>query len=350
MQNKKKYVVYGAGETGKQVVDTLIECGQEIIAIFDKNPKSDHYQNIRIFELSEWSKKNDSSKIACVMAIHNHYIDPLPIYLNLSASGFCEVLNMVEFSKQFNFPDKYWLSSKFDYGSQTQRIQKLLPILSDNKSKIILNGVWEYWTTGKMQSCPNPSLDDEYTPKDIPRYTKNLRLIDCGASNGSTMTRLTKAGYELEAVMAFEPDPDNFQKLARKERKFNLTPLPLGVWSSEMQMRFSPNIKNPLASVLDSNGTSLIQCVSLDKVAIDFKPNIIKFDIEGAELDALHGAEDLIKKYHPNLCISLYHKPSDPLNIIDLLTSYEINYDFYIRCHEYNSYGLVLYCINTNLT
>lgn len=47
--------------------------------------------------------------------------------------------------------------------------------------------------------------------------------------------------------------------------------------------------------------------------------------VEGAELDALNGATNLICKYHPRLAISIYYKPEDiftiPTKIIDLATT-----------------------------
>ena len=83
---------------------------------------------------------------------------------------------------------------------------------------------------------------------------------------------------------------------------------------------------------------------------INFNPNLVKVDIEGSELEVLHGAKKLIHKYRPNLCISVYHRPGDPLDILDLLASWNLGYQFYLRCHEYNAYGLVLYCVSQNVS
>ena len=350
MQKNNTYVIYGAGETGKQVADLLVEKNQKVIAIFDRNPKNSEYHGINIVKLDEWESPVNLADLLCIMSFHNHYIDPKPIYADLKQTGFGKVWNMVEFSKEWAFPNKYWLSSSFSYQSRVAQLGHLLPLLADEHSKCILSDTWEYWRTGAMEYCPEPSLYDEYVPVDVPRYPQTVRLIDCGSSNGSTLTRLSKAGYHLDEVMAFEPDLTNFQKLLAKTGDFNLIPLPLGLWSSEIQLSFSANSNNSLASGLDADGPKLIQCVSLDSIAINFNPNLIKFDIEGSELEVLHGAKKLIHKYEPNLCISVYHRPGDPLDILDLLVSWKLGYQFYLRCHEYNSYGLVLYCISGNVS
>ena len=350
MKQNNIYVIYSAGETGQQVADLLLEKKQTVIAIFDRNPKESEYRGIKIIKLDEWVYLTGLENVICVLAIHNHYIDPKPIYKNLKQFGFSEVWNMVEFSKVWPFPNKYWLSSSFSYESRFTQLKCLLPLLADDLSKSILTGTWEYWQKGALEYCPEPSLYDEYVPADVPRYPETLRLIDCGASNGSTLARLTKADYRIDAAMAFEPDPINFKKLVTKSEVFNLIPLPLGLWSSDIQLGFSANSHNSLASGLDAGGSSLIQCVSLDSVAINFNPNLIKFDIEGSELEVLHGAQKLIHKCRPNLCISVYHRPGDPLDILDLLASWKLGYQFYLRCHEYNTYGLILYCISENVS
>lgn len=350
MNQKNSYVIYGAGETGKQVADLLLEQNQSVIAIFDRNPKESKYRDINILKLDKWERLVNLENLICVLAIHNHYIDPKPIYAHLKQFGFGKVWNMVEFSKAWSFPEKYWLSSSFSYESRLAQLECLLPLLADDLSRSILASIWEYWQKGDLERCPEPSLNDEYVPADVPRYPEKLRLIDCGASNGSTLTKLTKADYHIDAAMAFEPDPRNFKKLAKKTEDFNLIPLPLGLWSSDTQLSFIVNSQNSLASGLDAGGSTLIQCVSLDSVAINFNPNLIKFDIEGSELEVLHGAKKLIHKYRPNLCVSVYHRPGDPLDILELLASWKLGYQFYFRCHEYHCYGLVLYCISENVT
>ena len=44
--------------------------------------------------------------------------------------------------------------------------------------------------------------------------------------------------------------------------------------------------------------------------------DIIKLDVEGAEIDAINGAEGTIRTYKPDLQISLYHRPEDMFSII----------------------------------
>ena len=65
----------------------------------------------------------------------------------------------------------------------------------------------------------------------------------------------------------------------------------------------------------------------------DIQENVtfIKMDVEGAECEALRGAERQIRANKPKLAISLYHKTTDLLEIPKIIRSYIPEYKFYIR-------------------
>ena len=53
-------------------------------------------------------------------------------------------------------------------------------------------------------------------------------------------------------------------------------------------------------------------------------------DIEGAELNALKGAEETIRAFRPKLAISAYDKDNDLFDLADYLNSLAIGYRFYL--------------------
>jgi FkbM family methyltransferase len=63
---------------------------------------------------------------------------------------------------------------------------------------------------------------------------------------------------------------------------------------------------------------------SIDKI------NFIKMDIEGAELSALEGARETIKKYRPKLAIAIYHSLNDVFNIPKWILDLDLDYEIYI--------------------
>ena len=58
----------------------------------------------------------------------------------------------------------------------------------------------------------------------------------------------------------------------------------------------------------DAIGTVAIEMVALDDLVFNQKlppPNFVKIDVEGAELDVLHGMERILKTYHPPLLFEI---------------------------------------------
>ena len=68
-------------------------------------------------------------------------------------------------------------------------------------------------------------------------------------------------------------------------------------------------------------------------------------DIEGTEMEALKGAEYIIKKYKPKLAISIYHKPEDIVEIPKYILNINPDYKLYLRHYSDNAGETVLYAI-----
>ena len=68
-------------------------------------------------------------------------------------------------------------------------------------------------------------------------------------------------------------------------------------------------------------------------------------DIEGSELKAIIGAREIIKKFHPTLAISVYHKPEDIVEIPQLIMDINPNYKFSLRHYSIGDFDTVLYAI-----
>ncbi len=68
-------------------------------------------------------------------------------------------------------------------------------------------------------------------------------------------------------------------------------------------------------------------------------------DLEGSELVALEGAINTIIKNKPKLAISIYHKPSDLINIYQHIKHLNLGYKFYFRIHTPVGSDAVLYAI-----
>lgn len=73
------------------------------------------------------------------------------------------------------------------------------------------------------------------------------------------------------------------------------------------------------------------------------KIDFIKMDIEGAEYEALIGAEKTIRKYKPKLAISLYHSLNDFAKIPKWIDDLNLGYNLYMDHYTIHTDETVLY-------
>lgn len=343
-------VIYGAGNTGREIAHFLTEKGIKIYAFIDAAAQKDQYcSGLPVFTLDQWLRNNSPTGYQCLVAIHNRDIFMPPLIDKLRSLRFRNVLTMIDFTNAF--PDdqtfRFWLAPISYYSEQQTNIDNLFSILAEEDSQYLAEMIIRFRVIGDYKLLPRPSFDDQYFPKKLARWREPLRFVDCGAYDGDTLQAIVNAGYNLEAAIAFEPDPDNYQKLINSFPQFNIINLPCGVSSQTHAQKFSTGAGE--SSRISNTGVGIIQCVALDHAIPSFAPNLIKMDIEGSEVDALMGAEKIINRYRPNLAISTYHLPGHLWEVPLLIHNWNLGYRFYLRSHAYNSFDIVLYAVQEKL-
>jgi len=174
-------------------------------------------------------------------------------------------------------------------------------------------------------------------------------VIDCGANIGvASLLFAQKAGKEGK-VIAIEPEQKNYEVL-EKVSKLNegkvapIIPLKVAVYKEDCRLNLffstraaantlykDEDIAEGIIMTNLTGATQRVEALKIDTIVervglerVDF----IKMDIEGAEVDALLGAEETIKGFKPKLAICTYHRPTDPVEIRKILLKYNPNYKF----------------------
>jgi len=184
-------------------------------------------------------------------------------------------------------------------------------------------------------------------PQIISLRSENELFIDCGALDGGSIKDFVEfTGGKYNKIYSFEPIPDQYEKTLQNLKNANIQKVELiqkGVWSHEAVFNF---IDAKGGSRIGNNGTIPAQVVSIDKVIPEHeKVTFIKMDIEGAEFEALRGAENTIRRCKPILAICIYHKPHDIIEIPTLISYFYPEYKFYIRHHLPFHWETVLYAL-----
>lgn len=341
--------LYGAGSVGRDVLELLIGLGYNISYILDtKAARLASIDGVPVLHPDDPAiPKIERDRTPVVVSIFNAYVPMPALHRQLVDIGWRHVVTFLDFFQHFatELGDRYWLTDLRFYEHRRQEYEGAYALWADEKSRDLYSQILRFRFTGDYTALPLPDETGQYFPDDLPPWSYPLRLIDCGAFDGDTLRQAVSLGHELEAVAAFEPDPANYGRLTSNSSDVakEITLWPCGVSSHTGQFRFAAGHGG--GSAISQSGGALVQCVALDDALPTFQPNLIKMDIEGAEVAALLGARAIITRNRPGLAICLYHKPQHLWQIPLLIRDWNLNYRLYLRIHRYNGFDLVMYAI-----
>lgn len=349
--NKNKFILYGAGGGGKlffnffcKKYNLFPEC------ILDKNKCSDSetFEKVPIYLFNEIQEKVNKNFVIILTVSRKEYQKEILgslkekkfkniIILPDKFWGYLVYKNIMEFGicwkNYIQFPD-FYIKNK-------EKILRVLEILSDEKSLEIYYKCVKSFLFLKEEKVPFDSEERQYFPKDI-KFNKGYSVfIDCGAYIGDTVQQLNKYYGKIKTLICFEPNIESYNKLQAYLQKNpdniadKILILPCAVYNKEMVFSFK---KAEGRSSITKNGKDVIFSVVLDKVLLKLEPTFIKMDIEGSELEALKGAEKIIKRYKPDLAICVYHHPAHFWEIPLYLYMLENRYKFYLRKYAPQSF------------
>jgi FkbM family methyltransferase len=159
-------------------------------------------------------------------------------------------------------------------------------------------------------------------------------VIDCGAHIGGFTRTALLAGAIL--VIAVEPERANIIAFRRNFpealKNGRVILVEKGVWDKKGSLALHLSTVGDSHSVAISQNSGKDQSIELttiDDLAGQLKlPRVdfIKFDIEGAEHNALLGAKQVLSRWRPRLAVSSYHKKGDPLDICSIVWSIQPSY------------------------
>ncbi len=169
-------------------------------------------------------------------------------------------------------------------------------------------------------------------------------ILDCGACWGDTSLWFADQIGSSGKVFSFEFIPSNLEIYHANlemnpelSKCIELIQQPVGEFSGKVISCADNGAASTFKIDLeeDLNGPIIeAETVSIDDWVENRNPekvDFIKMDIEGAELDALYGAQETLKRFRPRLGIALYHHPEDIYQIPKFIKSLDLGYQFYLK-------------------
>lgn len=207
---------------------------------------------------------------------------------------------------------------------------------------------WRFLLDYDALTTPRPT-EETYFPDDLIVPSPDEVFVDCGAFNGDSIEAfLVKRSGRFERIVGVEPDEVNGRELDRKIADWTqagVGPIhrqPVAVGSKRGTLRFETT---GTAGSRVGVGVEQVNVAPLDEILEGIAPTYIKFDVEGAEHDALVGGRKTIAANAPVLAVCLYHRPEDIWDLPLLVRSIRPDYRLYCRRYSDERWEQVLYAV-----
>lgn len=180
-------------------------------------------------------------------------------------------------------------------------------------------------------------LDQQSQREPFIRIQSGDNVVDGGAWVGDTTWYFALKNHPHGKVWAFEPNTQHCSTIQHVARAMGWTDRiivePFGLSAASGTRRWKSSHEwNGSGSYVDADGDSNVSVKSLDDYLLDsgVRVNVIKLDVEGSEMAALQGAEQIIRRDNPKLWVCVYHTPAHlhevPLFIHHLAPNYRITF------------------------
>lgn len=237
------------------------------------------------------------------------------------------------------------------YRNREEDIRYVLSRLGSSASQDRYRDAVAYYATGNMKYLLRHSPESgRYFPHAKRFMHGEVRIVDVGAYSGDTAKALLVGYGKLAArveIDAFEPDPDNYARLAKTAAKLA---------SGQVEIRthrtcaYDRNGQVPFRygagpeCRVDGGSDGMVSCVRLeDRIRTGLPASFLKVRTGGSELAVLAGANRMIMSDGPYLAVALSDSDTGLLDIPVYLMSSHPGYSWFFKSYSRMRPDFVLY-------
>lgn len=286
----------------------------------------------------------DAVIINCVMNAR-----PRTALDRIRQGGFTQALSYSDLCRALPdlvpLPD-FVAATRADIAARPDKWQSVYARLADPESRRVFEDVLRY----RLTADPHVLAQYNYRPQE--QYFEGFMnfdaeiFVDAGGFNGDTTEQFCLRYPDYQKVYLFEPSNKNISLARERLAKFHAIDfIEKGVSNETGILYFDSDAGS--ASAVSATGKDTISVTTIDE-CVSGKVSFIKMDLEGWEINALHGAKKHISRDHPKLAIAVYHRPSDIWNIFDLVTGIRNDYQVFLRHYTESWTETVMYFLPTD--
>ncbi len=220
-----------------------------------------------------------------------------------------------------------------------EELEAACDCLADERSREVFCGVVEFRRTGRVEALLATADDRETVMRELLHLEEYEAAVDAGGYDGDTARELIEFCPNIKHITVLEPDRRNHRKLAsyaKSETRAVVAPIEAAAWNEGTTLFFDDS-GNRNAGLLEgeSRRRAEVRAVRIDEIAAGRKIDFIKYDVEGAEKEALAGSEKILRRDAPDLLVSLYHRTEDLHELILQVRQMCPHHRLYVRRYPY---------------
>jgi FkbM family methyltransferase len=344
--------LYGAGNLGRMAREFLDAVGRKFALVIDRNAaglRNDPYWWGH--EVMAPDAVPDDIKLSHVVLVTVATAAYAPVEAALREAGFAHVVPFYDFAEGFRRMHPLsngWFAGPFSE-LDMRMTQRALDGFGDDISRahhlqfLAWRRLRQEWT---FAGAPVTGGDRFFIPEVMEILGDDEILIDAGAHHGSVIEAFAeRTNGNFRRVVAVEPDAANREKLKAfvgtamsGDTRIAIFDCALG--GAPGEARFHSGLG--YASQVSSTGKDAVRIEMLDALG---PASFLKLHLEGAELQALKGARELLRRDRPIVAATVYHNDDGiwrtPLWLMETLTGYH----YLFRLHSWCGTGAVVYAI-----
>ena len=347
-------VFFGAGHLGRSLLKRARLTGIQPVAFADETPalQGRVIDDLPVFS-SQGAVERFGKTLLFVVTIYNPAASFLRIQERLqitTGARAISFLNLLFAHAESLLPHLQFAAPRFLI-AQAAEVRQALRLFADAESRHQFVAHMRFRLTLDFAALP-PKDPGGYFPSELlGPLPPDVTFVDCGAYDGDTI-RLFLA-YQREKfghIIAFEPDAVNFDRLSAYlaslpqslRQKIGVHHAGVGTHQKMSAFRTTGNT----GASFDEAGGVLVPVMALDDVLSEPEGRLfIKLDVEGAEEEAIAGAERLIRRAGPTLAVSVYHRPSDLWRIPARLRALNPHYRLFLRTLGEDGMDVICYAM-----
>lgn len=323
-KTKKPVVLYGMGDGADKILGELGRRGIAAAGVF----ASDEFcrgQQFRGFDVTNYAQAKEQFGEFIVL-----------VAFGTQLPGVMERIKKIAGEQELYVPDVPVAGGGiFDaeyLEAHREEFEQAYALLADEHSRRVFESMINYKVSGKPEYLFGCESSAEEAFRDVLRLGGGESYVDVGAYTGDTIREFIGYAGGYRNIFAVEPDRKNFAKLLKyaegleRVRCFHAA-------AHEGTGTIGFAVRGGRNSAAGQGET--VRTEPLDRLLGGERVTYIKYDVEGEELPALKGTEQILRAQKPKLLVSAYHRNEDLFAIPLLVKHIRPDYKVYLRHYPY---------------